>query len=133
LPKGEEIMAKREVIEIPGLAHGAPIPNGAKIGNIVYSSAISGRDTKTNELPSDPDKQAEVLFENIRKFMEIAGGSPDDIIRMTVYIKEEEHRDAINKPWIAMFPDEHNRPARHAIKAPIRGGMLFQIEIVAVL
>ncbi len=35
-------MAKlREVISIPGMPHGAPIPNGAKIGNMVFSSAIS--------------------------------------------------------------------------------------------
>jgi len=106
---------------------------GAKVGNVVYSSGISGRDGATGELPADPDKQAEVLFDNIRKFMELAGGSPDDIVRMTVYLKEEEYRDAINKPWLEMFPDEHDRPARHAIKSPVRGNVLFQIEVVAVL
>ncbi|MBI3060714.1 MAG: RidA family protein, partial [Deltaproteobacteria bacterium] len=42
--------SKREVVNIPGLAHGAPIPNGAKIGNMVFSSAISGRDTETGKL-----------------------------------------------------------------------------------
>jgi hypothetical protein len=32
-----------------------------------------------------------------------------------------------------MFPDEHDRPARHAVKAELRGEMLFQIQIIAVL
>ena len=126
-------MSKRVSIELPGVPHNAPIPMGAKIGNMVYSSGISGRDGATGELPPDPDRQAEVLFENIRKFMELAGGSPDDIVRMTVYLKEEEYRDAINKPWLKMFPNEHDRPARHAIKSPVRGNVLFQIEVVAVL
>lgn len=126
-------MAKREIIELPGLAHGAPIPMGTKIGNMVYSSAISGKNGKTQELPADPDTQADVLFDNIRTFMELAGGSPDDIIHMSVYMKEEEYRDSINKAWLKMFPDEHNRPARHAVKSPLRGNVLFQIEIVAVL
>ena len=126
-------MAKREIIEIPGLAHGAPIPMGAKIGNTVYSSAISGKNAKTQELPADPDTQAEVLFDNIRAFMELAGGTPDDIIHMSVYMKEEEDRDSINKAWLKMFPDEHSRPARHAVKSPLRGKVLFQIEVVAVL
>jgi len=126
-------MAKRKVIEIPGLAHQAPIPMGAKIGNVVYSSAISGIEPQTKSPPQDPDKQAEALFRNIRTFMKQAGGTPDDIIRMAVYLKEESYREAINKEWLKMFPDEHSRPARHAIKIELRGEVLFQIELVAVL
>ena len=126
-------MAKRKVIEIPGLAHQAPIPMGARIGNIVYSSAISGIEPQTKSPPQDPDKQAEALFRNIRTFMKQAGGTPEDIIRMTVYLKEESYREAINKEWLKMFPDEHSRPARHAIKIELRGEVLFQIELVAVL
>ena len=126
-------MAKRKVIEIPGLAHQAPIPMGAKIGNVVYSSAISGIEPQTKSPPQDPDKQAEALFRNIRTFMKQAGGTPEDIIRMTVYLKEESYREAINKEWLKMFPDEHSRPARHAIKIELRGEVLFQIELVAVL
>ncbi|MCH7914011.1 MAG: RidA family protein [Deltaproteobacteria bacterium] len=126
-------MAKRRVIEIPGLSHRAPIPMGAAIGNIVFSSAISGRDPKTDVLPGDPDKQAEVLFRNISSFMERAGGTTDDIVRMTVYLKEERYRESINKEWLKMFPDEKDRPARHAIRVDVRGEVLFQIEIIAVV
>lgn len=126
-------MAKRTVIEMPGLAHGVPIPNGAKIGNMVFSSAISGKDTATGKVPADADEQAEVLFRNIQKFMELAGGTPENIAHMTVFLKDEKDRESINKAWIKMFPDEHNRPARHALKADIRGGLLFQIELIAVL
>ena len=106
---------------------------GAAIGNIVFSSAISGRDPKTNTLPGDPDKQAEVLFQNIKSFMERAGGTTDDIVRMTVYLKEERYRESINKEWLKLFPSEHDRPARHAIRVDVRGEMLFQIEIFAVV
>jgi len=106
---------------------------GAAIGNIVFSSAISGRDPKTDVLPGDPDKQAEVLFRNISSFMERAGGTTDDIVRMTVYLKEERYRESINKEWLKMFPDEKDRPARHAIRVDVRGEVLFQIEIIAVI
>ena len=126
-------MAKRTVIEIPGLSHQAPIPNGARVGNIVFSSAISGRDPKTNKLSKEPERQAEILFRNIRTFMEKAGGTIEDIGHMTVYLKEESYREAINKEWVKMFSDEHNRPARHAIKIELRGEVLFQVEIIAVL
>jgi 2-iminobutanoate/2-iminopropanoate deaminase len=126
-------MAKRTVIEIPGLAHNVPIPNGAKIGNIVFSSAISGKNTETGKLPPDPDEQAEVMFRNLRKFIELAGGTPENIGKMTVFLRDEKYRDSINKAWLKMFPDEHNRPARHAVKADLRGEVLFQIEVIAVL
>jgi 2-iminobutanoate/2-iminopropanoate deaminase len=126
-------MAKRTVIEMPGLAHGVPIPNGAKIGNLVFSSAISGKNAETGKVPENPDEQAEVLFRNIHKFMELAGGTPENIGHMTVYLKDEKDRESINKAWLKMFPDQHNRPARHALKAELRGGLLFQIEIIAVL
>ncbi len=126
-------MAKRKSIEIEGMKHGAPIPNGAVIGNFIFSSAISGKDPKSGVLPDDPDEQAEVLFQNLRIFMEKAGGTPDNIGHMTVFLKDEKHRESINKAWIKMFPDEHDRPARHAVKAELRGKVLFQVEVIAVL
>ena len=127
-------MAKlREVISIPGMPHGAPIPNGAKIGNMVFSSAISGRDVEKNVLPEDPDEQAAAMFRNLRTFMKSAGGTPDNIAHMTVFMKEEKYRDNVNTEWLKMFPNEDDRPARHALKAELRGGMLFQIEVIAVL
>lgn len=126
-------MAKRKSLHIEGMEHGAPIPNGVVIGNMVFSSAISGKDAKTGLFSSDPDEQAEAMFRNLRLFMEAAGGTPDNIAHMTVFLKEEKYRDPVNKAWLKMFPDEHDRPARHALKADLRGQFLFQIEVIAVL
>jgi 2-iminobutanoate/2-iminopropanoate deaminase len=126
-------MAKRKSIHIKGMEHGAPIPNGAVIGNMIFSSAISGKDAKTGVLSKDADEQAEAMFRNLRLFMEEAGGTPDNIGYMTVFLKEEKYRDSVNKAWQKMFPDEHDRPARHAVKAELRGEMLFQIQIIAML
>jgi 2-iminobutanoate/2-iminopropanoate deaminase len=126
-------MAKRKSLHIKGMEHGAPIPNGVVIGNLVFSSAISGKDAKTGVLSDDPDEQAEAMFRNLRLFMESAGGTPDDIAHVKVYLKDEKYRDNVNGPWVKMFPDEHDRPARHALKVDLRGKVLFQIEIVAVL
>jgi 2-iminobutanoate/2-iminopropanoate deaminase len=126
-------MVKRKSIHVKGMEHGAPIPNGAVVGNVVFSSAISGKDAKTGVMSPNPDEQAEAMFRNLKLFMESAGGTPDDIGYMKVYLKEETYRDAVNKAWLKMFPDEHDRPARHALKAELRGEMLMQIEVIAVL
>ena len=126
-------MAKRKSLHIKGMEHGAPIPNGAVIGNMIFSSAISGKDAKSGVLSPDPDEQAAAMFRNLSLFMETAGGTAGNIAYMKVYLKEEKLRDPVNKAWLKMFPDEHDRPARHAIKAELRGDVLFQIEVIAVL
>jgi len=126
-------MAKRKSFHIKGMEHGAPIPNGAAIGNMVFSSAISGKDAKTGVLSLQPDEQAEAMFRNLSLFMETAGGTPENIAHVKVYLKDEKYRDSVNKAWIKMFPNEHDRPARHALKVELRGEILFQIEVIAVL
>ena len=126
-------MAKRKSIHIEGMEHGAPIPNGVAMGNMIFSSAISGKDAQSGVLSTEPDEQAEAMFRNLQLFMQKAGGTTDNIAHMTVFLKEEKYRDSVNKAWLKMFPDEHDRPARHALKAELRGQILFQIEVIAVL
>jgi enamine deaminase RidA (YjgF/YER057c/UK114 family) len=120
-------------IHIPGAEHGAPIPNGSIVGNVVFSSLLSGYDPKTREWPEDAATQATNLFKHIRTLLEHAGGTVDDIGHISFKMKEDSYREAINVEWLKMFPDENRRPARHALKTSLRGKALFQAELIAVL
>ncbi|WP_067933333.1 RidA family protein [Alicyclobacillus kakegawensis] len=127
-------MGRRQSIEIPGVNHGStPIPQGAKLDGIVFSSAISGADPETGKIPEDPERQVQLAFANVRRFMEICGGTTEDIGRVTVYLAEERYRDLVNVEWVKMFPDASNRPARHSIVSQLRGGAVVQLELIAVL
>jgi 2-iminobutanoate/2-iminopropanoate deaminase len=127
-------MAKRRSMDIPGLVpHKNPIKHCVKIGNMIFSGGITGFDPKTGELPGSLDDQARCAFANMKTLVEGAGGSTDDIAKVEVFMRDTSDRDAINREWVAMFPDEDDRPARHAIKAELGGGILVQLEIVAVL
>lgn len=127
-------MARRKSIEVEGLNHGGtPIPQGAKVDRFVFSSAIAGIDPETGKIPEDPAKQVEMVFQNVRRFMEVAGGSPDDIGRMNVYVQDDQLRELVNQEWIKMFPDPESRPARHSTVMNLRMGALVQVEITAVL
>ena len=127
-------MAKRQVLTVPGIPHHQnPIPQGVKIGNMVYSSAISGADANTGELPKDAEAQARNTFRNIELFMAEAGGTTDDIAKMSVSLRDEEARKFVNEAWVEMFPDADNRPARHTQSAQINPRYYVQIEIIAVL
>jgi 2-iminobutanoate/2-iminopropanoate deaminase len=127
-------MAKRQVLEVPGVNHGQnPIPLAVKVGNMVFSSGIMGLDPQAHGYPPEPERQAELMFQHIRSVMEKAGGSPDNIGLVTVFLKDLKYREHVNKEWLKMFPDEHSRPARHTMKWDLPGDMLMQVEIVAVL
>ena len=126
-------MAKRQVLEIPGVSHQAPIPMGVKMGNMLFSSAIMGQDPETGEIPAEPERQAELMFRNVRTLLAAAGGTPDDIAHMTVLVKDDTYREYVNREWLKMFPNENDRPTRHAFQTDLRRGMVVQCEIIAVL
>jgi 2-iminobutanoate/2-iminopropanoate deaminase len=121
-----------ESIDIEGVRHNAPIPMGAKVRNMVFSSGIMGT-PPGGQLSDDPKEQARQLFENVRAFMKAAGASIEDIGHMRVLLKDDSYRDVINAEWEKMFPDEAKRPARHSVQMPLRGAMLFQIELIALV
>jgi 2-iminobutanoate/2-iminopropanoate deaminase len=128
-------MAKRQVIQIPGMeVHGAnPIPLAVKVGNMVFTGSIPGRDPATNTIPDDADRQIVLAFENMRRIMELAGGSTDDIAKVVVNLKDLALREIVNREWVKMFPDPESRPARHAVRADIPGNMVIQMEMTAVI
>lgn len=126
-------MVKRQVLEVPGVSHNAPIPMGAKVGNMIFSSGISGMDPETHAIPPDPAKQVELMFRNLRTLLAAGGASPDNVAHMTVFIKDNSVREHLNLEWNTMFPDEHDRPARHTLLYDLAGAMLIQCEVTAVL
>jgi enamine deaminase RidA (YjgF/YER057c/UK114 family) len=107
-------MAKRKSINYPGFAHQNPIPNASRIGNIVMSSVIGGRDPETGATPTDLGGQVTNVFKQIRLCVEAAGGTVDDIIKIEFWMKQPSTgRAALNEEWVKMFPDAAARPARH--------------------
>jgi len=127
-------MTYRKSIEIEGVAHGnTPIPLGSKLGNIVFSSAIAGNNPATGLIPENPAEQVKYVFQNVRSFMEVAGGSPEHIGKVTVLVQDESIRDLVNDEWIKMFPNPESRPARHSKVTQLRQGAVVQLEIIAVL
>jgi 2-iminobutanoate/2-iminopropanoate deaminase len=121
-------------IEVEGITHGhAPIPMGARAGNMIYSSGIMGKNPANDSLPSDAPSQSKFMFANMRTLLANAGASLKHVVHVKAYIKDNTYRDALNEEWLKCFPDPLDRPARHTMVTDLPGGMLMQIEIVAVL
>lgn len=120
-------------INVPGASHKAPIPAAARVGNILCTSAVSGKDPVSGELPADIHTQARNTFANLRAVLAAGGASMNDVVKFSVTIKSDSVRDAVNAEWNEAFPDPHDRPARHIVVADLQHGMQLQIEAMAVI
>jgi 2-iminobutanoate/2-iminopropanoate deaminase len=121
-------------IEVEGVTHGAaPIPMGARVGNMIFSSGIMGKDPATDTLPEDGPSQARFMFQNLRTLLKNGGATLQDVAHVTAFVKNNDQRAALNEEWLKCFPDPHDRPARHTQAADLQGGMLMQIEVIAVI
>lgn len=126
-------MARRKSIHIGGFTHVNPIPNACRIGNLLISGVILGRDPATGEMPASIEAQCANMFAHMTAIVEAGGGTTDDIIKMTVWLKDRSQRAPVNAEWVKMFPDEHSRPARHALQTEMEGGALVQCDFTAVI
>jgi enamine deaminase RidA (YjgF/YER057c/UK114 family) len=125
---------RRTSIEIEDFHHGeAPIPVACRVDNIVYTGAISGYDAKSRRHVEGLEAQAALIFRHLREVLAKAGASPEDVVRMTFYVKTPEARPVINREWVTMFPDAASRPARHIINYETPKDSLLQCDAVAVI
>jgi len=90
-------MDKRRSIEVSGVKHVNPIPSASRRGPFVVSGAISGADPETGKVPADLDAQCRQMFDNVRRIMVAAGGGPEDIIKMNVWIADRKLRETMNR------------------------------------
>ena len=127
-------MPKRRSIHVEGARHVNPIPSACRRGPFVVSGAISGADPANGKVPEDLDAQCRQMFDNVRRVIAAAGGTPDDIIKMNVWITDRGLRPILNKYWVEMFPDPHSRPARHTLTSgDFAPPMQVQCDLMAVV
>jgi 2-iminobutanoate/2-iminopropanoate deaminase len=126
-------MARRRSINIAGFRHKNPIPNASRIGNFLVSGLILGVDPATGAVAPTIEEQCTHMFAHMKAIVEAGGGSTDDILKVTMYLKDRNERTAVNAAWVKMFPDPQTRPARHAQHAHMEGASLVQCDFMAVI
>jgi enamine deaminase RidA (YjgF/YER057c/UK114 family) len=73
------------------------------------------------------------MFRHLQSVIEAAGGLTDDIIKLTLWMVDRSKREAVNREWVAMFPNPETRPARQAVQAELGNGILVQCDFLAVI
>jgi 2-iminobutanoate/2-iminopropanoate deaminase len=123
---------QRRSINIQGYGHMNPIPAASRIGNLLMSSVITGRDPVSGSMPASIEEQCAHMFRRVQDIVEAAGGTSAEIIKMTVWLRDPGNREALNAEWLRVFPDPTSRPARHTVPLAAGGDSLVQCDLVAV-
>jgi 2-hydroxy-6-oxonona-2,4-dienedioate hydrolase len=122
---------RRRSVKIEGAEHASPIPTGCRIDNLIYSSGIFGTEEDGSCSP-EPRRQVERMFVNLRRFLEASGASLEDVVRVTLFAESRSIRPLIDEQWLASFPDEASRPARHLMVQELPLDYQVELEVVAV-
>jgi 2-iminobutanoate/2-iminopropanoate deaminase len=121
--------------EIPGHGHHDPIPMGARIGDLLASSGVSGVDPTSSgglEPVDGAAGQAYFGLRNLRTLAERGGMSADDIGHITVLVQDYADLDVVDQEFRGMFPDPADRPARQVMQLGLQRRARVQFHMLAV-
>lgn len=109
-----------------------PYSQAVRCGNTVYLAGQIGLDPKTMELVPGIEAQTNRVFDNIRAVVAAAGGSLDDIVKLTVYLTDLDHFALVNDVMARHFRAPY--PARAAVGvASLPRGALVEVDAILVL
>jgi 2-iminobutanoate/2-iminopropanoate deaminase len=106
-------MVKRRSIYLDDYSHATGIPVASVVGPMMASSIIAPFNPGTRTAPETAQEQLENLFRNAGNMLKAAGGSFDNVLRMTFYVSDISARDEVNPVWDRHFPDKASCPARY--------------------
>ena len=117
----------RHSFDVGSMAHSNPIPAVSRVGPLVVSSVIVGRDPGASTVPESIDAQLANLFHHVGEMLRAAGADWRHVVKMNFYLPSLDLRKELNEPWLAHFPDPESRPARHTQV----GGKTAQCDFIA--
>ncbi|HWC68628.1 MAG TPA: RidA family protein [Acidimicrobiales bacterium] len=118
----------RRSIDVESFRHTNPIPGACRVGPLLVSSVISGRDPASDNLPDDAGAQVANVFHHVGEMLAAAGAGWEHIVRMSFFVPDIAIRSMLNGPWLERFPDPESRPARHTQVTP---GVTVSCEFIA--
>lgn len=115
----------------------APAPGGhysqaIRSGNHVYISGSGPFDPTTHKVVGQTiDSQTEQTLKNIQAILEAAGASLKDVVQVTVYLRDMNDFEAMDKTYKRFFPKDP--PARTTVEVGLYGSeRLLAVDAVAI-
>lgn len=120
-----------EIVTDDAPASIGPFSQAVRDGETVYVSGQGPIDPATDEIvDGDIGAQTERTLANVDAILQAAGGSLDDVVKVTVFLTDMSTYDAVNEVYADRFSAPY--PARSAVEVadlPVDIGV--EIEVVA--
>lgn len=108
-----------------------PYAQGRDTGSLVFVSGQLPLDPANGAMPSDPAAQAKQAMENVKAVLEAAGSSLDKAVKITIFLQNLEHFNAVNTVYASFFSGDF--PARSCVQAArLPKDALVEIEAIAI-
>lgn len=121
----------RNVVQSPNTTPAGPYSHGVWSGDLFYLSGQTGIDPATGKIiVGDISLQTEQCFRNLFTVLQAAGLSPDNVVKVNVYLTNINDFAAMNAVYARQFAQPY--PARTTIGvAALPVGAQVEIEMVA--
>lgn len=101
-------------------------------GNMLYCSGQIPVDPKTGTIPDGVEAQAEQALTNVKNLIAAAGGSIENTVKTTVFIKDMNDFAIINEIYSKYFTEPF--PARSCVEvARLPKDVLLEVEAIVEL
>lgn len=122
---------KKEIINVQGIAKPpGPFNHVVRAGGFLFITSQLSADLKTNKImEGNIAEQTKRALENLKFLIESAGGKMEDIVKVSVFMKDINDFEKMNEVYREYFK-EGQEPARVTVQAlsPIKN---IEVEIEA--
>ena len=110
-----------------------PYSQSVRVGNVAYLSGQLGIDPATGKLvEGGVAAQAKQSLKNLGAVLDALGGTPEDVVKTTVFLTDMADFQAVNAEYAKVFPKDCPARSCVAVLALPLGG-LVEIEAVVSL
>jgi 2-iminobutanoate/2-iminopropanoate deaminase len=110
-----------------------PYNQAIQVGNLLFCSGQISIDPATQEVKLGEVKdQAKQVMENIKAVLTAAGGTFENVVKTTIFLKRMSDFGAVNEVYGGYFP--RHAPARSTVEVSgLPKGVDVEIEVIASL
>lgn len=109
-----------------------PYSQAITVGNLIFTSGQIPINPATGEIPDGIEAQANQALANVKNLVEAAGGSMDNVVKTTVFIKDMNDFAAVNEIYAKYFTEPY--PARSCVEvARLPKDVLLEVETIVEL
>ncbi|MHB1395099.1 MAG: RidA family protein [Clostridia bacterium] len=121
----------RKAYNANGAVSVGPYSHAVESGELIYFSGQTPIDSKTGKLVTgDIIAQTEQCFKNLFNVLSATGLTPDDVVKVNVFLTDMENFSAMNSVYSKQFSSPY--PARTTIGvASLPLGAQVEIEMIA--